>query len=486
MTSPHAAEEAAATGSTPFSWRFTTPLFIGSALNPINSSMIATALVPIATGLHVPIGQTASLVTALYLASAIAQPTAGKVAEVFGARRVFLAGIVLVLIGGVLGGVARDVPMLLIARVLIGLGTSCAYPSAMMLIQRRARAAGLEKPPGGVLGGLQIAGIATAALGLPIGGVLVETAGWRWVFLVNVPVTLIALAAALIWIPRDPPQQAPRNAREVLSRIDLTGILGFALAMTALLGFLFSLPNPNWVVLAGSVILFVALTLWELRAAHPFFDVRMLVRNAALTRTYLRFALVAVCVYVVLYGITQWLEVGRGMSALASGLLLLPMSVISGVVVVPISRRNLVRGPVIVAGLASLVGAVGALFLSSGTDIVWIVAITLAFGIALGTASSGNQIALYTQAPPDQLGVASGLFRTFGYVGSIASSAITGVVFHTRVSDSGVHLIAWIMIGLSIATVALSVLDRSVRSPGRPDRPERPSARVPSSRIIRE
>jgi MFS family permease len=96
--------------------------------------------------------------------------------------------------------------------------------------------------------------------------------------------------------------------------------------------------------------------------------------------------------------------------------------------------------------------------------------ITLLFGVALGTAASGNQIALYTQAPPEQLGVASGLFRTFGYVGSIAASAITGIVFHTSVSDSdsGVHLIGLIMIGVSIVAVALSVLDRKLRSPGRP------------------
>lgn len=127
----------------PFSWCFTTPLFIGSALNPINSSLIATALLPIAHGVGVPIGQTAALVTALYLASAIAQPTAGKAAEVFGPRRVFLAGIVLVALGGVVGGFANDLLTLLIARVLIGLGTSCAYPTAMLLIRRRARDAGL-------------------------------------------------------------------------------------------------------------------------------------------------------------------------------------------------------------------------------------------------------------------------------------------------------------------------------------------------------
>lgn len=472
MTSPQLAVRSTVRGK-PFSWRFTTPLFIGSALNPINSSMIATALVPIATGLHVSIGQTASLVTALYLASAIAQPTAGKIAEVFGARRVFLVGIVLVLLGGVVGGVAHSLTMLLIARVLIGLGTSCAYPTAMMLIQRRAQAAGMEKPPGGVLGGLQIAGIATAALGLPIGGVLVDAAGWHWVFLVNIPVALIALAAALIWIPRDPPQQAPKNAREVISRIDLTGIIGFALAMTALLAFLFSISQPRWMLLAAAVVMFVALTGWELRATHPFLDVRLMVRNGALTRTYLRFALVGLCVYVVLYGLTQWLEASRGMPALGAGLLLLPMSLISGVVVAPLSRRNLVRGPVIAAAVASLAGSVGVLLLTSHTSIIWIVAITLVFGVALGTAASGNQIALYIQAPPEQLGVASGLFRTFGYVGSIASSAITGIVFRTSVSDGGLHLIALIMIGVSIIAVTLSVLDRTLRNPGRPTQPSR-------------
>ncbi|WP_084598721.1 MFS transporter [Actinoplanes subtropicus] len=458
----------ASVGREPFTWRFTTPLFVGSALNAINSSMIATALVPIAAGLHVSVGRTTSLVTALYLASAIAQPTAGKAAEVFGARRVFLLGIALVLLGGVLGGVARNLVVLLAARVVIGLGSSCAYPTAMMLIQRRATAAGMAKPPGGVLGGLQIAGVATASLGLPIGGVLVQAAGWRWVFLVNVPVALVALAAALIWIPRDAARRAPGNAREVIARVDLLGIIGFALAMTALLAFLFSIPEPNWIMLAAAVVLFTVLTRWELRAGHPFVDMRLLVRNGALTRTYLRYALVALCVYLVLYGITQWLQAGRGMSALGTGLLLLPTSAVSGVVVALISRRNLVRGPVIVAAAASLVGSAGVLLLSSDAAVVWIVLITVLFGVALGTGASGNQIALYTQAPPEQLGVASGLFRTFGYVGSIASSAVTGIVFHTSVKDSGVHLIALVMTGVSIAAVALSVLDRALRGPGRP------------------
>ena len=119
------------------------------------------------------------------------------------------------------------------------------------------------------------------------------------------------------------------------------------------------------------------------------------------------------------------------------------MTLVSGLVMWPVSRRNLVRGPVIAAALTCLIGSAGVLFLS---------------------ASAGNQTALYGQAPAELLGTASGLLRTFGYIGSIAASAITGIVFHTRVSDHGVHLIAWIMVGVSTALVLMTVTDRTLRT----------------------
>jgi MFS family permease len=446
----------------PFSWQFTTPLFIGSALNPVNSSLIATALVPIARSIGVPVGQTAALVSALYLATAIAQPTAGKAAEVLGPRRVFLVGIVLVGVGGLVGGFAQDLVTLLLSRVLIGLGTSCAYPTAMLLIRHRARDAGLDKPPGGVLGGLMISGLATASLGLPLGGVLVGVLGWRSVFFFNVPVALIALIATFAWVQPDGPlHRAPRFG-DLAARLDLAGIAGFALAMTALLLFLFGLPAAHWYLLGISVALWAALVFWEFRARAPFLDIRMLASNKALTRTYLRFGLAMLCLYVVLYGITQWMEAVRGLSETEAGLITLPMTLISGLVVSPVSRRNLIRGPLIAAAAACLIGSAGVLILSSFVWIGWIVVITLFFGLVAGFASAGNQTALYSQAPAEQLGTASGLLRTFGYVGSIASSAITGIVFHASVSDSGVHLIAWIMIGVSLVLVLVSVLDRTL------------------------
>src|SRR5579863_2205139 len=109
-------------------------MLLGAALNPIHSSVIATALVSIAAAMHVSVGQTSILISSLYLTSAIAQPTAGRLSEEFGPRRVFVAGVLVVFVGGIVGGVGQDLPTLVVSRVLIGLGTSSGYPSAMLLI----------------------------------------------------------------------------------------------------------------------------------------------------------------------------------------------------------------------------------------------------------------------------------------------------------------------------------------------------------------
>ncbi|AWN31882.1 MFS transporter [Streptomyces sp. NEAU-S7GS2] len=450
-----------------FSWRFVTPLFTGSAINAINTSLIATALVPIAAAVHVSVGRTAVLVSALYLACAIAQPMGGKLAEEFGPRRVFLAGIVIVLAGGTVGGLGQDLTALVVARVLIGVGSSAVYPSAMLLVRRRAEATGLDAPPGGVLGGLMIAGAATSALGLPMGGMLVDAWGWRTTFFINLPFALLALAMAYFWIPSDPPAVGSRTLRELAARLDVAGIVGFAGAIAALLVFLRGLPHPDWLVLVLAAAIGAGLVWWELRTSRPFFDVRLLGKNPALTRTYLRFAVASLCVYTVLYGLTQWLQAGRNMSSEAAGLLLLPMSALSALLARPISQRNLVRMPLIVAAVSCLAASAGVLALTASTPTVWIVVITLVFGITLGTTISANQTALYTQAGSGEIGTAAGLFRTFGFLGSIASSALISVVFHTQVSDHRLHLIALIMVIVSVLGLILVITDRTVMTRAR-------------------
>jgi len=471
-------------GTKVFSWRFVTPLLVGSTLNPVNTSLIATALVPIAAAVRVPVGQTAVLVSALYLASALAQPTAGKLAEEFGPRRVFLIGLVTVIAGGLIGGLGQDLTMLIAARALIGVGSSAVYPSAMPLIRRRAHEAGLAVPPGGVLGGLVVAGSATAALGLPIGGVLVDTWGWRTAFFVNLPFAGLALVMALVWIPRDGPVKGPRSFQETATRIDLAGIVGFGATVTALLVFLLGLPHPDWVALGLAVVLGGGLVGWELRASRPFFDVRLLATHLALTRTYLRYALGALCVYTVLYGLTQWLQAGRGMSPQEAGLLLFPMAGLSALIAQPISQRNLIRLPLIAAAVACLAASAGVLVLTTSTPIIWIVVITLGFGVTLGAMVSANQTTLYHQVAADQIGTASGLFKTFGSIGSIASSALIAIAFHASVSDTHLHAIALIMVAVSVLGLVIVIADRKIMNQHRLQRDRAPSNQTSAEKTV--
>jgi MFS family permease len=92
-----------------------------------------------------------------------------------------------------------------------------------------------------------------------------------------------------------------------------------------------------------------------------------------------------------------------------------------------------------------------------------IIVITIVFGIAMGAAATGNQTALYAQAPAEQLGIASGLLRTFGYVGSIASATISGIAFRTRVSDAGLHQISLTLIVVGAVVLLATVFDRQLK-----------------------
>jgi MFS family permease len=432
---------------------------MGSALNPVNSSVIATALVYIAGSMHVSVGRTAILISSLYLASAIAQPTAGRLAEEFGPRRVFLVGIVVVLAGGIVGGLAENLPTLVLARILIGVGTSAGYPSAMLLIRRRATALGLTSPPGAVLGGLAVTSAVTLAVGPAIGGLLIGWFDWRAAFLINVPVAILAFTMALRWIAKDADRLGGRSARELAARIDLPGVVAFAVAITALLVFLISLPALDWVALSGALVAGAGLVVIELRARNPFVDIRLLASNGALTRTYVRYCLTLLGIYVVLYGLTQWIEAGRGLSAYQAGLALIPMGLLSAITARVVSRSATLRPSLIVSAIALIVGAADTLFLTSRSPLIAIIGVTALFGLVAGFGNVTNQAALYRESPPEKVGTAAGLLRTFGYVGSIAAATITGIAFRVRVDDGGLHRIAATLVGIGIIVLLMTVLD---------------------------
>lgn len=305
MSTTTAAEAPAAAARQPrFGAKFVVAASFGSVLNPVNSSIIAVALVSIGRAFGVGADSTAWLVSALYLATAIGQPTMGRLADLIGPRKVYLAGTLLVCVGGIIGYLATSLPVLVVARVVIGFGTSAAYPAAMAMVRRRSPAG----TPGGVLGALAIVGQVSMAAGPPLGGVLIALGGWRLTFLINVPLGLAGLVAVVCWLPRDDPRDRRRG---IVRALDPAGLALFVAALTGLLVFLMDLAAPRWWLLAAVAVTLAALTWRELRAATPFIDIRLLSGNLALTTTYLRFGVTMLITYCFIYGSSGHAGSGR-------------------------------------------------------------------------------------------------------------------------------------------------------------------------------
>ena len=167
------------------------------------------------------------------------------------------------------------------------------------------------------------------------------------------------------------------------------------------------------------------------------------------------------------------------------------MGAVSALLSRPLARRNLVRGPLIASAVTMLLGSVGIMLLTSHSPAIAIVLVSLIFGITSASTTVGNQTALYLAAPPDQIGTASGLFRTFGYLGTITSAVIGSIVFRDGASDHGLHTLGIVLVAAGLAVLLLTVLDRRLmgRDPNRqadtPDTSQNPKS-TPPRRTQRE
>nr|WP_272924275.1 MULTISPECIES: MFS transporter [unclassified Streptomyces] len=437
----------------------TAPLLLGSLLNPLNTTMISTGLVAIGHDFGVGASDTAWLVSVLYLASAVAQPVLGKLADSLGPRRVLLAGLVLVVASGLVGASAPGFGWLFASRALLGIGTSAAYPAAMAVLRDESTRLGTPTPRT-VLGRLSFAALGSAAIGPTLGGLLVATAGWRALFAVNVPVAVIAYATALRWIPKDIPRgKAPADRKGTL---DPLGIMLFTGALSCLVVFLLDLRHPMWPLLAPVVLLSALLTRWQLRHPHPFVDLRMLGTHHALARTYLRHGLSYLVVYCVMYGFTQWLEEERGYSSLHTGLVMLPMSLAALACSLIGARTKGIRAPLTVAAVLLAAGSALLLLTTDSTPLAVLLLGGACFGIPQGLMGTGNQAAVQQFAPAEAIGSAAGLQRTAQYIGAITASGLIGLAYGQRADDGGLHLMAAVGAVLALALVVLTVTDRAL------------------------
>ena len=450
-----------------FDRRLLAPMMVGSILNPINTAIIAVALTPIGLALGAPARETVWLVSSLYLATAIGQPLVGRLVDIFGVRSLYLLGAVLVTAAGAIGLLApenRDsIWWLVAARVILGLGTCAGYPAAMHMIRAEADRTGLASPAG-ILTLLSVTTQTIAVIAPALGGVLVGAWGWRATFAVNVPLGLATLLLGALFLPR---RTGLEPAVQDRPRIDGIGILLFAVAMLALLVFLQNLaPTLIW-LLVVALVAAAAFAWWERRIPDPFIDVRVLWGNGPLLLSYVRSLLTATISYTFVYGFTQWLEDGRGLSPTVAGLVLLPVFATGIAVALAFGRRPEVAGKLLVGSAAQLVAGILVLFMTGSSPIWFLVLAMLVLGIPQGLNNLAIQNSLYYQAEPERIASSAGLLRTFFYLGAIVSSVIYGNVYGARATTEGLHVLGWVVVGIATVFLVLTVFDRSLARIGR-------------------
>lgn len=429
------------------------PLLLGLTLNPINSSIIATALVPIGDAFHANAEQTAWLIAALYLATSVGQPLMGRLADIYGAIPVFYAGLVLTALAGAGGSLSPSLGVLVGWRVVLGLGTSAAYPAAMILLRRfAADEAGHLRP--GALSAVTIAGQVSIVIGPTLGGLLVQLAGWRSTVLVVVPVALCAGVLGAFWLPRG---TTPRGeARGSIREIDFAGIATFAAGLTLLLVMLLHPQSVSPYAVAGMILSFALWFVIERRSDAPFIDVRMLAQSGQLVAVYARYVGIYTIFYSVFYGFPQWLEQAHHATPAQAGLLMLPTSLVA-IACAMFGSRLKPRLSLLLGCIGALAGAVMLLLLHAESSGLAVMAASAVLGIPNGMNPVSEQATLALHARPSHMGVASGLLRTAGYIGAMLASSLIAITFGGGISgDRPLHTMATVLVTLAAILVVVS------------------------------
>jgi MFS family permease len=418
----------------------------GTILQGLNSAIIAVALIPIA--LHFGNSDAIPwLVSGLYIAAAVGSPTGGRLADLFGPKRIYLIGLVIVLAASIAGPFMPTVEWLVVDRVVLGLGTSLQFPAAMAII--RQQAAKRNESALGALGIIAICGQTTAALGPSIGGVIVVLWGWEGIFWINLPVVLNAFLLVLFTIPKDADHTRVRPVA-ALRMMDPVGIVLFVASLVLLMLGLLSLETePLWLLFAAFVPVLALFLVRELRAPSPFVDVRLMISHPQLALTCGRAAITFVSFYCIFYGLPQWLEASRGLDAAGAGLLMLPVFGIGVLSTIAATRLGKTLKPrmLLVLGTTAMViaGVLMALTVTSTSSFWYLAFISALLGVPNGFNNLGNQVILHHTVPEKSAGSASGVYRTAQYLGASLSAVIVAHAVGVDQAFGGIRSLgAWV------------------------------------------
>ncbi|OIK15630.1 MFS transporter [Bacillus sp. MUM 116] len=435
---------------------FLTAVASGTMLNPLNSSMISLALTSIQKDFHLSFTTVSWLISSFYLASAVAQPVTGKIGDLIGRKKTFIAGLFLVAFSAFTAPFSTTFLMLLMMRLIQSIGSSAIYPSGVSLIRDN-----IKDKQASALSVLAIFASAMTALGPTLGGFLIVWGDWPAIFWVNVPFLLISLLLGWYMFPKDP-QKKKENMRELLSHLDLLGIGLFAGGMVFLLWFLLSFESKIHFVSGIAGVLFILLFIWrELHVKVPFIDVRIFKTHRRLSWVYLQFIVLNIFFYCLFFGLPLYFQNALHLSVEKSGIFMLFMSGMS-IIISPITGKWIdktgLNQPIVLGALLSVVGAVIMSLFFIKASVWWQIGLILALlGLSYGIGNVVLQVAMLKESPKEMLGTTSGLFQTCRYLGSILSSIVLGLIFGKGITTENMEILGVVLICIGAVSFAMSL-----------------------------
>jgi EmrB/QacA subfamily drug resistance transporter len=413
-------------------WAAFLAICLGFLMIVLNGTVVSVALPSIRKDLGLSGGSLVWVASSYTLTYGGFLLLAGRLADVYGQRRVFLAGIVLFALASLGSGLATTKDTLVTFRGMQGLAGALVVATVLSLLMstfpgeaERARASGM----------LSFVTVGGSSVGFLVGGIVMSALNWHWVFLVNVPVSIVVFALVIHLLPRDQVQAHGRKV-DILGAVTVTMSL-ILLTYGVVGGRSTTTPRANWLIVVAAL-LFAAFLLVEVRATNPLVPLRIFQRR--------NFAFSSVVSFLWGIGVSSlffvglYMQIVLGRNPLQSGLAFLPMTGTAAVISLGLSPLIVTRfGLRCPLSIGMCVAACGLAFLArmpvAGSLLADVVPNLVLFGLGTGLAGSPLFIAATRDAHLGEHGLASGVFSTTSLLGTILGLAILAALSAGRTEN---------------------------------------------------
>ncbi|WP_326691617.1 MULTISPECIES: MFS transporter [unclassified Streptomyces] len=415
-------------------WGPLAALCLGTFMLLIDVTIVLVALPSMSASLGSSLSQLQWVADGYALAVAAALLGAGMVADRHGRRRVYTVGLVVFAVASVACALSPGMEWLIAARLVQGVGAAAMFTTTLSLISTlySGRRLGLA------FGVWAAVASSASALGPVLGGLLTQALDWRWIFYVNIPVTLLALAMTFRFVPRSTPD------RTAARRLDVPGVALCALGAGGLVYALTASHAGGWisagtlVPLGMALVAFAAFVAVQRRSTHPLLDLSLF-RRPAFTAAMITIALGEGTVYGILPYTSLWLQSVQQLSPIGAGLVVLPHAVAAGLVAVLCGRWMPKPSPRLGAGLGLLLAGLGTGlegFLGPGSGWPVLVGGLALSGVGMGLVFQVAASLALGSVPAGRAGMASGAYSTCEQLGYAIGVAVFGSLAVSAMSRS--------------------------------------------------